>query len=88
MRDYNFRKNNKVKEHSRRKFIYNTCYFPTMPKRSLGINDEEYYIEGSKDSYKQYLKKIANKKIRRSNLDDVKNGGHYKRIFDLQWNWY
>lgn len=88
MRDYNFRRSNKRKEQERRKLIYNTGYFPTMPKESEGDNGEIYYVEGSKSNRKQFLKKVANKKVRKSNLNDVKNGGHYRRIFDLPWNWY
>lgn len=88
MRDYNFRKSNKVKEQEKRKFIYNTGYFPTMPNEKEGDNGKPYYVEGSKSNYKQYLKRVANKKVRQSELDDIGSGGGYKRAFDLPWNWY
>lgn len=88
MRDYNFRTSNRRKEQEKRRLIYKTGYFPTMPKESEGDNGELYYVEGSKSNRKQYLKKISSKKVRQSKLNDVKSGGHYKRIFDLPWNWY
>ena len=88
MRDYNFRKVEKSKEQERRKLIYKTGYFPTMPIECEGDNGKLYYKEGCKSNHKQSLKKVASKKVRQSKLEEVRDGGHYKRIFDLPWNWY
>lgn len=85
-RNYNFRKFHKQKEQQKRAYIYDTGYFPTMPKMNVGENGESYYTEGSKDLYKQCLKRVANKKVRQAKV--VSNGSHYKKIFDLPWSWY
>lgn len=49
MRDYNFRKYNKSKEQTRRRFISNLGYFPTVPKRAedkSGKTREDLGIKG------------------------------------------
>lgn len=86
MRNYNYRKSCKKKEQEKRKLVYNTGYFPTMPNKGYGDNGEEYFIEGCKSNYKQYLKKVSNKKVR--NYENLSKGSNYKRVFDLPWIWY
>lgn len=88
MRDYNFRKSSKKKEQARRKLIYKAKYFPTMPIECEGDDGALYYKEGCKSNHKQSLKKVSSKKVRQTEFGEVKDGGHYKRIFDLPWNWY
>ena len=84
-RDYNFRKFHKKREQERRALIYKG-YFPTMPKMNIGENGEPYYTEGSKDLYKQFLKRAASKKVRKAKV--VSNFSYYKKVFDLPWIWY
>ena len=88
MRNYNFRKYNKSKEQARREFISNIGCFPTVPKRAEDESGNIYYVQGCKSNYKQTLKRIANKKVRRSKPYETRNGGHYKKMFGLQWEWY
>lgn len=89
MRDYNFRRKAKAREQASRKtFYYDRGYSPSTPKEIVGDNGELYYTEGSLDSYKQHLKRRANKKVRTSPLEETKEGSHHKRKFDLPWEWY
>lgn len=89
MRDYNFRVKCKKKEQENRKEIYNNRgYFPTIPNRGIGENGEEYYMEGLQSKRKKSLKRTSNKKVRNYKLDGISNGRNYKKVFDLQWNWY
>lgn len=88
MRDYNFRKYNKSKEQARRRFISNLGCFPTVPKRAEDKSGKVYYVQGCKSNYKQTLKRLANKKVRRSKHWETGNGNHYRKIYGLQWEWY
>lgn len=89
MRDYNFRKAHKAKEQAKRKLqYYDRGYSPGSPKEVVGDNGELYYTEGSLDSYKQSLKKVANKTVRQTPLEEVSDGKSYKKLFNLPWAWY
>lgn len=87
MRNYNFRKQAKIKEQEKRKFIYNLGYFPTMPSKNHGINGEEYFIEGKEDIFKQYIKRQASKSTRRYKKG-LSNGGSYKKVYNFPYEWY
>lgn len=89
MRGYNFRRKAKIKEQKRRKTIYNDRgYWPAMPSKGIGEYGEEYYTEGFTGIYKGYLKRRASKAVRSADLDSLSSGAHYKRAFDLMWEWY
>jgi hypothetical protein len=89
MRDYNYRKRMKDKEMRKRKELYyNRGYWPTMPERRVNEKGQEYYIQGYQCNRKKYLKKYANKSVRRSELDSISNGSNYKKVYDLVWEWY
>ena len=87
MRDYNFRRNNKIKEQERRKEIYKFSYKPTMPNKGIDEDGNEYYIEGIKSLVKKSLMDLSNKKVR-AYKGKIPSGANYKKIYDLQWNWY
>jgi hypothetical protein len=89
MRDYNYRKKMKDKEIHRRKELYlNGGYWPTMPRRRINEEGQEYYIQGRECNRKKYLKRYANKSVRKSGLDNINNGSNYKKVYDLPWEWY
>lgn len=88
-RSYSYRRQVKAKEQRRRKEIYyNRGYFPTMPIEVVGENGELFYIEGCKSNYKQHLKRVANKAVRKSPLEEVSDGKQYRKVFNLQWEWF
>ena len=88
MRNYNARKEHKRKVHQKRKKIFASNYWPTMPLRKGDNDGLEYYTEGSRSPVKQKLKRQSNKKIRSSKLDKVTSPSHYKKVYDLWWNWF
>lgn len=88
MRNYNFKRKAKIKEQQRRKELWNTGYWPSMPNKGVGENGEEYFIEGKTGTYKKHLKRRANKAVRRADLESVGSGNNYKRVFNLEWEWY
>lgn len=89
MRNYNFRKKAKLKEQKRKEFLWNTGYWPTMPNRGIDEDGNEYFMEGSKDVYKQYLKRKANKCVRKADLESIGSSrGNYKKVFNLPWEWF
>lgn len=88
MRCYNFRKQAKLKEQNRRKELWNTGYWPSMPNQGVGENGEKYYLEGRTGTYKRFLKRQANKAVRRAELGTVGSGKNYRKVFDLEWEWF
>ena len=87
MRDYNFRKEAKRKEQQRRDFLWNTGYWPSVPRRQIGKNNTQYYLEGVTGTYKPFLKKRANARVRQFK-GQIGNGAEYKRLYNLVCEWY
>jgi len=87
MRNYNFRKKAKRKEQQRREFLCNIGYWPSMPRRQIGKNNTQYYLEGFTGTYKPFLKKEANARVRRIK-GQISNGAEYKKLYDLVYKWY
>ena len=84
MRDYNFRRKAKIKEHNKRKILwYDRGYWPSMPHKGVDEYGEEYFTEGRTGTYKKFLKRQANKAVRKSELDNVGSGCNYKRAYNL-----
>lgn len=89
MRDYNYRKRMEDKANRRRKELwYDRGYWPTMPSRKEDENGNVYYTEGYQCKRKKFIKRQANKAVRRVPLGSLSNGANYKRAFELQWTWY
>lgn len=89
MRDYNYRKRTKVKEQVNRKTLYNDRgYWPSMPSKGIGENSKEYYVEGHTGTYKKFLKRQASKAVRKARIDSVNSGCHYRKMYELLWQWY
>lgn len=87
MRDYNFREKAKRKEQQKRNFLWNTGYWPSMPRRQIGKDNTQYYLEGSTGAYKPFLKKKANARVRQIK-GQISNGAEYKRLYNLVCKWY
>lgn len=87
MRNYNFRKQAKQKEQERRKFLWHLGYWPTMPREVRSI-DSLQYKEGAQNICKQYWDREANKRVRRTPLEDIANGNFYRKIYDIMWIWF
>ena len=66
----------------KRRQIENTNY-----SWSAGWSVDDRYVHRRKNSkYLQWLKREANRKIRR--MPDVANGGEYKKSFDVWWSYW
>lgn len=63
-------------------------YYPTVPKLITSEFGDEYYTEGSQASYKKYLQKQSNKRLRKYPFEEITDGGNYKRVLDLDWLLY
>lgn len=87
MRNYNFRKKAKRKEQQRRDFLWNTGYWPSMPRRQIGKDNTQYYLEGFTGAYKPFLKKKASARVRQVE-GQISNGAEYKRFYNLVCEWY
>lgn len=88
MRNYNFRKEAKRKEQQRRDFLWNNVgYWPSVPRRRIGEDNTQYYLEGVTGTYKPFLKKRANARVRQFK-GQIGNGAEYKRLYDLVCKWY
>ncbi len=89
MRDYNFRRNAKLKEQKRRKELWDgPWYWPAMPYRKQDEDGNKYYIEGKTGSYKRFLKRRSNKIIRKLELEKIGDGNNYRKVFPLWWEWF
>lgn len=89
MRDYNYRKNVRQKEKRRLKELYNNRgYRPAMPNKKIDKDGQVYYVEGYQCHRKKYIKKAANKAVRKSKISNINKGSHYKKIYELLWEWY
>lgn len=88
MRNYNFRRQAAMKKQARRRNLWNTGYWPSMPNKGVGENGEEYFIEGTTGNYKKYLKRQAAKAVRRAELETIGSGNNYKKVYELTWKWY
>ncbi|NLZ53692.1 MAG: hypothetical protein GX892_11195 [Thermoanaerobacteraceae bacterium] len=87
MRDYNFRKKAKRKEQQKREFLWHSGYWPSVPRRQIGKNNTHYYLEGFTGTYKPFLKKKANARVRQTK-GRISNGSEYKKLYDLVLKWY
>lgn len=56
MRDYNFRQKAVIKEQKKRKWLWNSFYWPSMPNKKVDENGKQYFIEGKTGAYKKFLK--------------------------------
>lgn len=86
-RDYNYRRKHQIKAERRKKEISKMKFTPSLPYLKYDENGNEYISDGQKSAMKQYLKRQSNKKVRQYN-DYIDDGGNYKKIFDLPWNWF
>ena len=86
-RDYNYRRKHQMKADNRKKAIACVKFTPSLPYLRHDENGNEYISDGQKSAMKQYLKRQSNKKVRQYN-DYIDDGGNYKKIFDLPWNWF
>lgn len=88
-RNYNFRKKAKQKEQNKMAL---SCEImrcqPSTPRMRETKNGQTYYVQGNTGTYKKFLKKQAAKKSRKIDLEEIKSGSHYKKLFALMWEWY
>ena len=60
--------------------------------RSLVTDDEDeilfYRRYSCHPKYRKYLKRQSNKKVRRTNQEELLRGSDYKKLFDLWWELY
>lgn len=88
MRDYNFRRDAKLKEQRKRKELWDRYYWPSMPRKRQDEENNKYYIEGTTGVYKRFLKRRSSKIVRRVDLGKIGNGNNYRRAFPLMWEWF
>ena len=88
-RNYNFREKVKKKEQNKMALSCEVmgCQ-PSVPRMRKNKKGQTYYVQGNTGTYKRFLKKQATKKSRKIDLEEIKSGSHYKKIFDLMWEWY
>ena len=88
-RNYNFREKAKQKEQNKMALSYEImgCQ-PSVPRMRENKKGQTYYVQGNTGTYKRFLKKQAAKKSRKIDLEELKSGSHYKKLFGLMWEWY
>ena len=88
-RNYNFREKAKKKEQDKMTLSYKImgCQ-PSVPRMRENKKGQTYYVQGNTGTYKRFLKKQAAKKSRKIDLEELKSGSHYKKLFGLMWEWY
>lgn len=47
---------------------------------------EQRYVRYFKGNGYTYLKRLSNRKVRKKNIE-FKKGNHYRKVFDVWWNW-
>lgn len=87
MRDYNYRKEMEKKETKRKSMISKLGYVPTRPYAKRDKNNNVYYVSYHCKT-KKYIKKKANRAVRRAPYGSVGNGSNYIKVYDLDWEWY
>ena len=88
-RSYKFREKSKQKKQDKMALSYGVmAYEPSRPRRRKNEKGQTYYVQRRTGSYKRFLKKQAAKKYRKIDLEELKSGSQYKRLFDLTWDWY
>lgn len=83
MRDYNYRKAQKLKSKKRMIKLSWASSKTTTPPRTK--KNDLYVLEGLKSNYKKKIKKQARKRERSIKFKETKDGSNYKRHLDLPW---
>lgn len=89
MRDYNYRRHAKEKELKNYKRACECFkYKPRKPKKQQDFKGNFYYVEGSADGRKKFLKRQASKAVRKNRKMKVPKGSSYKKMYELIYQWY